>query len=99
MSKLPRATGAPHQRADYGKLMKNLRLLNLDNEPDWPIIDSPTFAAEDKIQNQRHRIQCAEWILYKFFSILNPEETQNVTSLLPYEELNNGKLSTKYAEG
>ena len=61
-------------------LVKNLRLLDLDEEFDWPNVKCETFAANDSIQNQKSRVRAAEWILYKLFEILEPEETKRVSS-------------------
>ena len=58
--------------------LRNLRLLNLDEEFDWPSISFDTFAANDSIQNQKRRISNAEWVLYKLFEIYCPKETTKV---------------------
>ncbi|KAI0016869.1 HAUS augmin-like complex subunit 6 N-terminus-domain-containing protein [Xylariomycetidae sp. FL0641] len=57
--------------------LTNLRLLDLDHEPDWPDITPATFSAKDAAGGQRKRIQCVEWALYQLFLLWDPEETQN----------------------
>ena len=59
-------------------LIKNLRLLDLDEEFDWPKIKRETFIASDSIQNLRSRVRAAEWILYKLLELWEPQETKNV---------------------
>ena len=65
------------------RLLRNLRLLNLDEEFDWPSISTETFAASDTVQNQKRRVRCAEWVLYKLFEIWDPEETAKVSLAIP----------------
>ena len=67
---------------DADILIRNLRLLDLDEEFDWPHIKRETFAASDSIRNQRSRVRAAEWILYKLFEIWEPQETKNVSHWL-----------------
>jgi hypothetical protein len=59
-------------------LVKNLRLLDLDEEFDWPQICSNTFAASDSVKNLSRRSYCAAWILYKLFELFEPAETKAV---------------------
>jgi len=57
----------------------NLRLLDLDKRPDWPDIDPKTFSSKDVLgQNQKARIRCCEWALYRLFEIWDPEDTKDV---------------------
>ncbi|KAH8911165.1 hypothetical protein BR93DRAFT_908021 [Coniochaeta sp. PMI_546] len=57
--------------------LTNLRLLNLDLEPDWPDINSLTFTTKDVAQGQKKRIQCVEWALYRLFCLWDSEEARN----------------------
>jgi hypothetical protein len=59
--------------------VSNLRLLDFDRRPDWPAIDPRAFSAKDAQQNQKHRIRCVEWALYRLFEIWEPEETRDVS--------------------
>lgn len=65
---------------DNGQLFAaNLRLLNFDLLDDWPAISSKTFSTKDAQQNQKQRIRCTEWALFRLFELWDPEETRNVT--------------------
>ncbi|KAF2455072.1 HAUS augmin-like complex subunit 6 N-terminus-domain-containing protein [Lineolata rhizophorae] len=55
----------------------NLRLLDLDRLDDWPDITVQAFSTRDAQQNQKHRIRCSEWALFRLFEIWDPEETRN----------------------
>ncbi|KAI3318682.1 hypothetical protein HD806DRAFT_308974 [Xylariaceae sp. AK1471] len=57
--------------------LTNLRLLDLDHEPDWPDITPAIFSAKDAIGGQKKRIQCVEWALYHLFSLWDHNEAQN----------------------
>jgi hypothetical protein len=59
-------------------LLANLRLLDLDLREDWPEITPRTFNTKDTQQNQKQRIKCTEWILYRLFELWDPEETRDV---------------------
>lgn len=59
-------------------LIKNLRMLDLDEEFDWPKIQLETFAVTSTIQEQKERVRCGEWILYKLFELWNPQEVAEV---------------------
>ena len=67
--------------------VRNLRLLDLDLRDDWPDITALTFSTKDAQQNQKKRIQCVEWALYRLFAIWDPEETRNVLSFTPAEAM------------
>lgn len=58
--------------------LSNLRLLDLDRLPDWPNITARIFDTKDASQNQKRRISCVEWILFRLFQILDPETTRDV---------------------
>ncbi|PGH29341.1 hypothetical protein GX50_07906 [[Emmonsia] crescens] len=55
--------------------VRNLRLLHLDQRPDWPNITVRSFACAQP--NLRQRIKAVEWSLYQLFMIWDPEGTQN----------------------
>ncbi|KAI0542948.1 HAUS augmin-like complex subunit 6 N-terminus-domain-containing protein [Xylaria digitata] len=57
--------------------LTNLRLLDLDLEPDWPDITPATFSAKDAVGGQKKRIQCVEWALYQLFSLWDHNDAQN----------------------
>ena len=58
--------------------IKNLRLLDIDEEFDWPHINPKTFAANDSIRNLSKRTFAAAWTVYKLLEILEPTETKAV---------------------
>jgi len=78
MSKTFKSVGRAQPSSSSITLLRNLRLLDLDEEFDWPGVSHETFAASDAIQNQKRRVRTAEWLLYKFFEILDPEDTFQV---------------------
>ena len=80
MSKLPRFSSISQAIPNGEFLLRNLRLLDLDEDFDWPAISKDTFAAGDPIQNQKQRVWCAEWVLYKLFEKWNPSEAEQVIS-------------------
>ncbi|KAI9795974.1 MAG: hypothetical protein M1835_004868 [Candelina submexicana] len=55
----------------------NLRLLDLDLRGDWPGIDAHTFSTHNAQQNQKHRIRCVEWSLFRLFERWDAEDTRN----------------------
>ncbi|KAK8059092.1 hypothetical protein PG996_009022 [Apiospora saccharicola] len=57
--------------------LTNLRLLDLDQEEDWPDITPATFSSKDPVGGQKKRIQAVEWALYQLFNLWDPEETLN----------------------
>ena len=61
----------------------NLRLLDIDTRSDWPNITPKTFSSKDLLgNNQKARIRCSEWALYRLFEIWDPDETSYVRSCL-----------------
>ncbi|KAI5201739.1 hypothetical protein AUEXF2481DRAFT_39700 [Aureobasidium subglaciale EXF-2481] len=56
--------------------VSNLRLLNLDQRQDWPEITVRTFDTKDALQNQKKRVSCVEWSLYRLFEIWDRETTR-----------------------
>ena len=61
--------------------LRNLRLLNFDQHSDWPSICPESFSTKGAQQNQKHRIRCVEWGLYRLFEIWDLEATHEVGSL------------------
>ena len=59
-------------------LIRNLRLLGLDEEIDYPNIELDTFDVKNPVDNQKQRIQTAEWLFYKLFTIWDRKNTQEV---------------------
>jgi hypothetical protein len=64
--------------------VSNLRLLNLDQRQDWPDITLQTFDAKDALQNQKKRVSCTEWSLYRLFEIWDRETTREVNQVSLY---------------
>ncbi len=62
--------------------LSNLHLLNLDRRDDWPSISSQTFTRKNTLQNEKTRICCVEWALYRLFEIWDVEESRNVRASL-----------------
>ncbi|KAL8710637.1 MAG: hypothetical protein Q9220_004861 [cf. Caloplaca sp. 1 TL-2023] len=67
----------------------NLRLLDLDLRDDWPNIQADLFSAKDVLANQKQRIRCVEWALYRLFELWNPKEAKNKLQPFfpPYDSL------------
>lgn len=76
-------TTIPSSTSNLALFLTNLRLLDLDCEPDWPDITAATFSARDAAGGQKKRIHAVEWALYQLFVIWDPSETQNVSCLKP----------------
>lgn len=55
-----------------------LRLLDLDQLEDWPVISEDTFSTISAKQNLQSRIKCVEWSLYRLFELWSPSETRDV---------------------
>ena len=74
---------APLFSASYVTVfLRNLRLLNLDEHPDWPSICAESFSTKGPQQNQKNRIRCVEWALYHLFEIWDVRGTQDVGTML-----------------
>lgn len=58
--------------------ISNLRLLHLDLREDWPDITLRTFDTKDAQQNQKKRIACVEWALYRLFELWDPATARDV---------------------
>ncbi|KAH8204863.1 hypothetical protein TruAng_000902 [Truncatella angustata] len=73
-------TGAAHipsTTSHVSLFLTNLRLLDLDQEADWPDISPATFSAKDAAGGLKNRIQCVEWALYHLFMLWDQEEARN----------------------
>ncbi|KAF2673493.1 hypothetical protein BT63DRAFT_158370 [Microthyrium microscopicum] len=70
---------APTFRPSLAELfLSNLRLLDLDRRNDWPNISSGSFCSKDvQGQDQKARIRCAEWSLYRLFELWDANETRD----------------------
>ncbi|KAI2781197.1 HAUS augmin-like complex subunit 6 N-terminus-domain-containing protein [Daldinia loculata] len=75
----PTTTSAqiPSSTSNLALFLTNLRLLDLDLEPDWPDITLATFSTKDAVGGQKKRIQSVEWALYQLFTLWDYNETQN----------------------
>ena len=91
----PQNTAGPSNMALF---LTNLRLLDLDLWDDWPDITALTFSTKDAQQNQKKRIQCVEWAIYRLFAIWDPEETRNVCITLELTSLDPRRHLTSKAE-
>lgn len=58
--------------------IRNLKLLQLDQQDDWPNINLRSLSPSS--QNQRQRVKAVEWALYHLFAIWDPEGAQDVCS-------------------
>jgi hypothetical protein len=56
--------------------LRNLRLLQLDQQPDWPSLSSSLFSSAQ--QFQRQRVKGVEWALYHLFALWDPVGTKHV---------------------
>lgn len=56
--------------------VRNLQLLKLDQQPDWPGITVRSLSPSS--QNQRQRTKAVEWALYHLCAIWDPAVTQDV---------------------
>lgn len=82
MSKQKPSQAPAHNSGDVRIFLTNLRLLNLDKCDDWPPTSAPALTSRDAGPNQKARIQCVEWALYRLFEIWNLEETQEVSVII-----------------
>ncbi|OMP89019.1 hypothetical protein BK809_0005740 [Diplodia seriata] len=92
-AKAPSLKGCSHQLSSTALFVTNLRLLDFDLCDDWPDITVQTFATKDAQQNQKKRIQCTEWALFRLFELWDREETREKLSpffppLEPLQSLN-----------
>lgn len=65
-------------------LLNNLRCLDLDLLPDWPLITAHTFSTKRKgvALTQKDCLRAAEWVLYRLFELWDPVETRNVSRFI-----------------
>ncbi|KAK5170857.1 hypothetical protein LTR04_002765 [Oleoguttula sp. CCFEE 6159] len=66
----------PSGPSNIALFVTNLRLLDLDRKLDWPSITPHTFSTYDAQQNQKSRIKCVEWALFRLFEIWDLETTR-----------------------
>ncbi|KAI8960794.1 HAUS augmin-like complex subunit 6 N-terminus-domain-containing protein [Daldinia sp. FL1419] len=71
------STQIPSSTSNLALFLTNLRLLDLDLEPDWPGITLATFSTKDAVGGQKKRVQSVEWALYQLFTLWDYNETQN----------------------
>ncbi|EEA21145.1 hypothetical protein EYB25_008606 [Talaromyces marneffei] len=55
--------------------LRNVHLLQLDQQPDWPGLSRKLFSGGQKTQTQR--VKSVEWVLYQLFLLWDPSETKN----------------------
>ncbi|KUL85378.1 hypothetical protein ZTR_06999 [Talaromyces verruculosus] len=55
--------------------LRNIHLLQLDQQPDWPGLSRKLFSGGQKTQTQR--VKSVEWVLYQLFLLWDPSETKN----------------------
>lgn len=68
---------------DAALLVKNLRFLDLDLSQQWPDLNASTFRAGKSSQvTQKHRIKCAEFVLFKLFELWDPVSAKFVRMCL-----------------
>lgn len=75
----PTASSTTSSSSNVSLFLTNLRLLDLDLQPDWPDISLTTFSAKDAAGGQKKRIYCVEWALYQLFMLWDHDEAQNVS--------------------
>ncbi|KAI1819151.1 hypothetical protein F4861DRAFT_166724 [Xylaria intraflava] len=76
-SPITKSAQVPVRTSNVNLFLTNLRLLELDLEPDWPDITLTTLSAKDAAGGQKKRVQCVEWALYRLFSLWDHADTQN----------------------
>ncbi|KAL9577166.1 MAG: hypothetical protein Q9212_006541, partial [Teloschistes hypoglaucus] len=76
-------------KTSISTFITNLRLLNLDQLDDWPDVNPSLFAIRNARENQKQRVRCVEWALYKLFTLWSPKEAKNKLQPFfpPYESL------------
>ncbi|KAF1987489.1 hypothetical protein K402DRAFT_462790 [Aulographum hederae CBS 113979] len=68
---------APQNPNNVSLFLTNLRLLNFDQRDDWPGITAQTFSTRTSSQDQKQRIGCVEWALYRLFEAWDPAEARD----------------------
>ena len=66
----------PFPVSDAKLFMTNLRLLDLDQQPDWPNLTVQTLSS--RTADQKQRIGGVEWALFRLFEIWNLDDTNQV---------------------
>ncbi|KAI2628337.1 HAUS augmin-like complex subunit 6 N-terminus-domain-containing protein [Xylaria nigripes] len=66
----------PACTSNVNLFLTNLRLLELDLEPDWPDLKPTTLSAKDAGGGQKKRVRCVEWALYRLFSLWDSNDAQ-----------------------
>ncbi|KAI0392975.1 HAUS augmin-like complex subunit 6 N-terminus-domain-containing protein [Xylariaceae sp. FL0594] len=74
---ISKSTQIPTCTSNVLLFLTNLRLLDLDHEPDWPDTTPTTFSAKDAGGGQKRRVQCVEWALYQLFLLWDHNDAQN----------------------
>ena len=72
----PQNNNNPLPISDAKLFVTNLRLLNLDQQSDWPNITVQSLSSRNA--DQKQRISGVEWALFRLFEIWNPEDTNQV---------------------
>ena len=78
MSTTQRAAAAVPAAPSISIFLTNVQLLDLDRRDDWAPINAQTFTRKNTLENEKTRIRCVEWALYRLFEIWDSEETNNV---------------------
>ncbi|KAI1434640.1 hypothetical protein GGR50DRAFT_660993 [Xylaria sp. CBS 124048] len=76
-SPITKSPQVPVCTSNANLFLTNLRLLELDLEPDWPDITPTTLSSKDAAGGQKKRIQCVEWALYRLFLLWDHADTQS----------------------
>ena len=87
MSRSINHPGPNPPQSGTGLLIRNLRLLGLNEEIDYPNVEYDTFDVKDVVDNQKQRILVAEWLFYKLFTIWDRKNTQEVRNNLQIQRL------------
>lgn len=83
--------------SNVSMFLANLRLLEMDQLPDWPDITSQTFVYGSATttagaHGQKKRVQCVEWALVRLFELWDPDEAKTVSSPVAEETVTSGWL-------
>jgi hypothetical protein len=76
----PKSLNWAHQ-SHTSVFIRNLKLLQLDLQPDWPDITVRSLSPSS--QNQRQRIRAVEWALYHLVALWDPKLAHDVCDYLP----------------
>ncbi|KAL8809833.1 MAG: hypothetical protein Q9223_002082 [Gallowayella weberi] len=80
---------SPRTSSAIASFITHLRLLDIDRLEDWPSVTEDLFAPKHVRDNQKQRIRCVEWALYRLFELWNSKEAKNKLEPFfpPYESL------------